>query len=135
MRAFEIHTFRDGKWKMDSVFDDRELAVYEAKKIAAGSRYSGVKVVEENFDESTNLTVVRTVFRGGAAKSGRARKSAAKAKGAGPRTGSGRAPRRRRSAKPTKKQTNIMVPVLVLLILLMAGLALLFGIKYFSTLR
>ena len=48
MKAYEIQTFRDGVWKMDSVFDDRALAIYEAKKIDESTRYAGVKVIEEN---------------------------------------------------------------------------------------
>jgi len=30
--------------------------------------FSGVKVIEENYDETTNLTTTRTLYRGGAAK-------------------------------------------------------------------
>ncbi len=136
MRAFEIHTFKDGKWKMDSVFDDRELAIFEAKKISEGSRYAGVKVIEENYDELTNLTTTRTLFRGGFAKTEKSKKpAAAKARRAGPRTGTGKDPGRKGSAKPKKKQSNFLVPILVLLVLLMGGLALLFGLQYFSSLR
>ena len=136
MRAFEIYTFKDGQWKMDSVFDDRELAVYEAKKIAGGSRYSGVKVIEENYDELTDLTTTRTLFRGGAAKTERSKKPAAKTRPAGSRagTGAGREPRRKGRAKPQKKQSNMLVPVLVLLLLLTSGVALLLGLQYFSSL-
>ena len=42
MRAFEIHTYQDGKWRIDSVFDDRELAMFEARRVDEGSRYAGV---------------------------------------------------------------------------------------------
>ena len=33
MKAFEIHTYQSGKWKIDSVFDDRDLAMFEAQRI------------------------------------------------------------------------------------------------------
>ena len=46
MRSYEIQTFKDGKWRLDSIFDDRELAILEAKKIDEGTRYAGVKVLE-----------------------------------------------------------------------------------------
>lgn len=65
MRAFEIHTFTGGKWKIDSVFDDRELAMFEAQRIDESNRYAGVRVVEENFDEKTQMSTAKTIFRGG----------------------------------------------------------------------
>ena len=132
MRAFEIHTFKDGKWKMDSVFDDRELAIFEARKISEGSRYAGVKVVEENYDETTNLTTTRTLFRGGAAKAEKAKKPAEKETRARSHTGAGKDPTRRGGAKREKKQSNLLVPVLMLLTLLMSGVTMLFALQYFA---
>ena len=49
MRAFEIHTFREGQWKVDSVYDDRELAMHEARKVDENGRYAGVRVIEEKY--------------------------------------------------------------------------------------
>ena len=71
MRAYEIHTYRDGVWKVDSVFDDKDLAIFEARRVEEGSRYAGVKVIEEYYDEASDLTTTRTLFRGGAAKARR----------------------------------------------------------------
>ena len=64
MRAYEIHTFQAGKWQIDSVFDDRELALFEAGRMDEGRRYAGIRVVEEEFDELTEKTKMRTIFRG-----------------------------------------------------------------------
>lgn len=134
MRAYEIHTYKDGKWKMDSVFDDRELAVFEAKKITEGSRYSGVKVIEENYDELTNMTTTRTLFRGGAAKEERYGKTAPKAEPGAQRSGAAKDRNRKGGAKANKKkQSNILVPVLVLLAILATGFALLFGLRYYAS--
>lgn len=63
LRAFEIHTYQGGRWKIDSVFDERDLAVFEAQRMDVSGRYPGVRVIEETFDE-TNTTTSRTVFRG-----------------------------------------------------------------------
>jgi hypothetical protein len=63
MVAYEIHTFRDGAWKIDSIFDDKDLALLEAQRVDRGNRFSGVRVVEETFDEATDRTVTRTIFR------------------------------------------------------------------------
>ena len=64
MKAFEIHTFRDAQWQVDSVFDDRDFAVHEARKVDENERYAGVRVIEENYDESSDHTTIRTIFRG-----------------------------------------------------------------------
>lgn len=63
MVVFEIHTFREGVWKIDSVFDDKELAVVEAQRMERAGRYSAIRVVEETFDEQTEKGNTRTVYR------------------------------------------------------------------------
>ena len=45
MRAYEIQIIKAGVWQMDSVFDDRNLAIFEAKKIDEGRRYSGLIII------------------------------------------------------------------------------------------
>lgn len=64
LRAYEIHTFASGKWKIDSVFDDRELALFEATRMEDSGRHAGIRVVEEEFDEITEKTRIRTIYRG-----------------------------------------------------------------------
>jgi hypothetical protein len=64
LRAYEIHTFAGGKWKIDSVFDDRDLALFEAGRMEESGRHAGVRVIEEEFDESTQKTRIRTIYRG-----------------------------------------------------------------------
>ncbi len=64
MKAFEIHTYQSGKWKIDSVFDDRDLAMFEAQRMDESGRYSGIRVVEEVYVEATQETKTRTIYRG-----------------------------------------------------------------------
>ena len=64
MRAYEIHTFQNGRWKIDSIFDDKELALFEAQRMDGSGRFSGVRVVEEAFDDNNTKTSARTIFRG-----------------------------------------------------------------------
>lgn len=65
MVVYEIHTFRDAAWKIDSVFDDRDLAVLEALRVERSHRHAAVRVVEESIDEATDRTVTRTIYRTG----------------------------------------------------------------------
>ena len=64
MKAFEIHTYQSGKWKIDSVFDDRDLAMFEAQRMDESGRYTGIRVVEEIYVEATQETKTRTIYRG-----------------------------------------------------------------------
>lgn len=137
MRAYEIHTFKEGVWRVDSVFDDRQLAMFEAKRVEEGSRYSGVKVVEEIYDEVSNLTTTRTLYRGGAAKTNKPKTAAPapKAKRPNPRGGSGREPARKGGQRKRKKESNTLVLVLITLLILFGGLAGLLGLNYLSGLK
>jgi hypothetical protein len=63
MILYEIHAFRGGTWKVDSVFDDKDLAVYEAQRMEKGGRFSAVRVIQETYDEETQRTATRTVYR------------------------------------------------------------------------
>ena len=63
MISYELQTFLGGVWKIDSVYDDREIAVYEAQRLHAGNRFSAVRVVEEKFSPDAGKTVSKTVFR------------------------------------------------------------------------
>ncbi len=63
MVVYEIHTHRDGTWKIDSVFDDKDLAVLEATRLERSNRHPAVRVVEETVDEATDHKVTRTIYR------------------------------------------------------------------------
>lgn len=123
MRAFEIQTFTGGKWKIDSVFDDRDLAVFEARRMDDSNRYAGVRVVEETFDEETEQSVARTIFRGGRVGVDVSRPSAPPAsrrRRAGARTGGG-ARGEARTARRAAKQTKSNIALVVLLTLIVIG--------------
>ncbi|MEE8083743.1 MAG: hypothetical protein V3T46_00840, partial [Alphaproteobacteria bacterium] len=63
LKVFEIHTLRDGAWKIDSIFDDRERAVMKGERMGQYARYQEVLVVEETFDEETERVGTLTIYR------------------------------------------------------------------------
>ena len=63
LTVFEIRTQRDGVWKIDSVFDERDLAVNEAQRVEQTRRFAAVLVVEETYVEETERTNTRTIYR------------------------------------------------------------------------
>ena len=60
--AYEVHTFQGGNWKIDSFFDDRQLAVATAERLRESDRYSAVRVVEESYDNETKESLTRVIF-------------------------------------------------------------------------
>ena len=66
LTAYEIHVYSGGKWQIAAIFDDRELALLEARRLDEARKYSAIRVVEELFDGAANATVSKTIFRGSA---------------------------------------------------------------------
>ena len=65
MSTFEIQVYKSGNWNVDSYFDDRDVALSEAGRLDESVRHSDVCVVEENYDESSDQTTTKSIFRGG----------------------------------------------------------------------
>jgi hypothetical protein len=61
--SYEIHAYRSGQWKIDSVYDDREIALYEAQRLHGLGRAAGIRVVEERFNSESGKISNRTIFR------------------------------------------------------------------------
>jgi hypothetical protein len=59
---FEIHALRAGKWKIDSIMDDKELAVEAAKALARRNGVEAVRVVREMFNQQKGEFARRTIF-------------------------------------------------------------------------
>lgn len=59
--AFEIQVLNDGDWKIDSIFDDKDLATFEANRVFGRGLYDTVRVVQEIYNEMTNTASARTV--------------------------------------------------------------------------
>ena len=141
MKAFEIHIFREGKWKIDSVFDDRELAIFDAERMYAGGRYSGIRVIEEIFDENTGETRSRTLFKGAASDNHNA-KSIKSQTGVHKNAMADRKQRtitktvRRKQTKKLAKQKQTQIGLLkilsILAALVLGGIGILVGLRYFQ---
>jgi hypothetical protein len=56
MKAFETHTYHSGKWKINSGFDDRDLAMFEAQRMDESGRDNSIRVVEKIYVESAPET-------------------------------------------------------------------------------
>lgn len=59
---FEIHALRDGKWKIDSIMDDKDLATEAARALARRNGVEAVRVVREMFNQQKGEFARRTIF-------------------------------------------------------------------------
>lgn len=61
--TYDIQVYANGRWRSVGAFDDRLLAIGEAKEMAENPRYLSVKVIKEQFDDVRGLYVQQTIFR------------------------------------------------------------------------
>ena len=62
--SYELHTLEKGGWKIQLVFDDKQEALIEARRIEEGVRPRETRVVEEECDESSgNSRRSRIVYK------------------------------------------------------------------------
>ncbi|WP_119168038.1 hypothetical protein [Algihabitans albus] len=61
--TYEVQVYANGHWRTVGAFDDRLLAIDEAKELAENPRFLSVKVISEKFDDLRSLYVQQTIFR------------------------------------------------------------------------
>jgi hypothetical protein len=60
--SYEVLSTRGDNWMIESVYDDREMALYEARILLDNRRLKAVKVIQETYDDEEDKTIVRTIF-------------------------------------------------------------------------
>ncbi len=63
--SFEVYSLREGHWNLDSVCDNKGMALDEARHLLKRRREKSVKVVKENYDDKTNKAISTTIFNEG----------------------------------------------------------------------
>ena len=64
--AYAISGEREGRWRLDSLFDDRDLAVFEAQQLIRRRHYRKVKVESRAGDAAGAGTAPTTIFQSAA---------------------------------------------------------------------
>ncbi len=113
--SYEVMSTRGDNWTIESVYADRDVALYEARSLLENRHLKAVKVIQETYDDETDKTIMRTVFNEarGAAK--------AKAKPQAPEEAAD-AP----AAAPVGRKTDEsdFIKYLIILVLSIGGIAL-----------
>ncbi len=61
--SYEVLSTRGGEnWIIQSVYDDRDVALYEARSLLENRHLKAVKVIQETYDDETDRTISRTIF-------------------------------------------------------------------------
>lgn len=61
--TYEIQVYRSGQWTIQAFFDDKELALLEARRMTETKRYPAIRVVEEQWVEHNQDFQSRIIFR------------------------------------------------------------------------
>ncbi len=61
--SYEIQVYRNGSWTIQAFFDDKELALLEARRMSETNRYPAVRVIEETVDANMDDVRQRVVYR------------------------------------------------------------------------
>lgn len=61
--SYEVHRYHGGRWELDSTYDDRELALEVARRLRGSSRYRGVRVIKEWYDEETGRLLSQVISK------------------------------------------------------------------------
>lgn len=60
--SYEVLATRGDSWTIKSVYDDRDVALYEARVLLKNRHLKAVKVIQETYDDKSDRTISRTIF-------------------------------------------------------------------------
>jgi hypothetical protein len=137
MKSFEIQLYRDGNWKTDSIYDDRGLAEMEARRMEHSPRYRNIRIVEEIYNENTEVTSLRTIYRDKRfqEKITQKTKSALEKRDSKPRKNNREREMKRRRRPEPKPKNNFSKIAINLGLIGLLGIAGLVALQYFSALN
>lgn len=128
---FEVHTLKGGVWQIDSTYQQREPAIDTAKQLYGEKRFEAIKVIKDDFDPKTNKgkeIVIYDSAKGGAEKKPPPPKEDPKS-AAAPEKKSDADYKNAPHKAAAKSSTSLVKAIILLGIVLLGGLAALFGLS------
>jgi len=138
--SYEIHVCEGGTWQIASMFNERELALIEARKMEEGLRRRETRVVEETHDEDSGRTRSKTIYTTPKVRPDKVEaktKPAAPAPAKKPKPRAAQEPRRTRHAappKPAKQEPRLGMILLTFGVIVGVGIGGLVLLRYLSSL-
>ncbi len=130
-QTFEVQSYRGGNWHIDSVHDDKEMAVHAARVLLESRHHIAVRVIREIYDEESGVAKASTVFKADKTKDRGKSKTGAKTK-KGEGEGEGKAVPAARAKKKAAGGEADFIKYVIILVLSVGGilLALVVGIYF-----
>lgn len=137
--AYEVQVYESGNWQIASMFNEKELALMEARRIEEGIRRRETRVVEESHDEDSGRTRSKVVYTTPQLRTDQPQ-AAAKApqapaanKNPAPRGAQAeRTPGRRPRPAPQQSGPNMTMIVLTFFLIVCLGVVGIVGLRYLS---
>ena len=113
--SFEIYSFKNGDWMLDSVHDDKNLAIHQGRMLIASPHHMAIRVIEESYDDDADRSFSKIIYKEKKGKDDeKPKRSASKQK----KSGGGAA------GKKKKKKKDDFSKNLIIMILSVGGIGL-----------
>ncbi|MHA1597782.1 MAG: hypothetical protein ACTSV1_03595 [Alphaproteobacteria bacterium] len=61
--SFEIYSFKNGNWMLDSVHDDKNMAIHQGRLLITSPHHMAIRVVEERYDPDSDQSASKIIFK------------------------------------------------------------------------
>ncbi len=61
--TFEIYSFKNGDWMIDSVHDDKQMALHQARMLLESPHHMAIRVLQEVYDDEADTSMSSVVFK------------------------------------------------------------------------
>ena len=61
--SFEIYSFKNGNWMLDSVHDDKNMAIHQGRMLVASPHHMAIRVIEESYNDESDKSVSRIIYK------------------------------------------------------------------------
>ena len=61
--TFEIYSFKNGDWMIDSVHDDKQMALHQARMLLESPHHMAIRVLQEVYDDEIDKSMSSVVFK------------------------------------------------------------------------
>ncbi len=114
--SFEIYTFKNGDWMLDSVHDDKNMAIHQGRMLIASPHHMAIRVIEETYDDDADRSFSKIIYKDQKGQEEQAPKKQPPKK----KKGGGTATRK----KKKKKKKNDFSKSLLILVVSVGGIGL-----------
>jgi hypothetical protein len=119
MTTFEIYSFKNGDWMIDSVHDDKQMALHQARMLLESPHHMAIRVLQEVYDDEADKSMSSVVFKQQKGDDKRKKTPPPAKKKKSDKFGAGAT-----KTKPKKKKKSSFTRTIVLMALALGGVGL-----------